>query len=695
MSEFALKSIFEEGKIKDTFNHYGIDLLVEDKKGVPDKDKQPLSSFKFSKYNVVIGANGSGKSRFLRAIRDLYKTDTTTRVVYGYFPEISVSTPKKRESKTDLPQYSLYSSLTEPDASFEDFLHEIELRGISYLVNLFNWSYRVERDRNISIITKVQDTFKELTGYTLIHKPDNRGSDDHESDQFMIADSDSKNPCDLYKKLKEFSPGELMLFYMSIFLSFPSTKGFERVIILDEPECHLHPEALLTFISKLKQLDGVSSVWIATHSLFLVPEFEFEDLVYIKDSKVIKRNSKLYTSINESLLGKHGKNIAEYFRSVDQWQIGGFLAECFLGPEVKDFVDSNDRQAQAFLNELREHDACAPRILDYGGGAGRLGKTLAEVCKGEKTYFYSIYDPMYAKEKNKEQKANLEKLSFPVYDDPAKIKGEYDFVVLMNALHEIKPSDWISTFSKISKLLKSGGYLIFVEERALHKGEWIDGYGYMVLSESELNILFGKDADEPKPIKTDERMICVSIPKENIENVNDEKISAALLQLEQNALQEIKNLRISQNTDRPRTYAFWVQQYINAKLYNEGIKEKITINLLEKLKPEFITIDTKLYGDVAHSIYKAVCSKCDGKSDGAEAHDWFEELLKLDKAYKNNTSMAVLWIAAALLGDPICREIVKHNSNYLETLNNLMGDEVSFEKSMKILKWQDGKKIAV
>lgn len=57
--------------------------------------------------------------------------------------------------------------------------------------------------------------------------------------------------------------------------------------------------------------------------------------------------------------------------------------------------------------------------------------------------------------------------------------------------------------------------------------------------------------------------------------------------------------------------------------------------------------------------------------------------------------MAVLWIAAALLGDPICREIVKHNSNYLETLNNLMGDEVSFEKSMKILKWQDGKKIAV
>ena len=51
--------------------------------------------------------------------------------------------------------------------------------------------------------------------------------------------------------MNRFSPGERLLLYMAIFFVLRRNSARERIIILDEPETHLHPQALLEFTRTL------------------------------------------------------------------------------------------------------------------------------------------------------------------------------------------------------------------------------------------------------------------------------------------------------------------------------------------------------------------------------------------------------------------------------------------------------------
>ena len=74
-----------------------------------------------------------------------------------------------------------------------------------------------------------------------------------------------------------------------------------------------------------------------------------------------------------------------------------------------------------------------------------------------------------------------------------KINNEADYVLLINVLHEIPPIEWKKLFESISKLLKDSGKLIIVEREELTIGESPYDEGFLMITKSGSEKLFGKN----------------------------------------------------------------------------------------------------------------------------------------------------------------------------------------------------------
>ncbi len=518
------------------------------------------NNFIFSNINVVIGSNGAGKTRFLRAIRELYHSNEKNNVMYGYFPGLSHSKTAIIKDN-ELPLCTLYESLQETEIEFEDFLREIELQNEDYIPQLLNYHSRLQRERGEKALNTLQNTFFEISGQEIVF----------EDNTIYISDKNGKKS-PLNEVITLFSPGELMIFYISVFLSLQKNSNKKRIIILDEPECHLHPKALLKFIQLLKESNYFTTIWIATHSLFLIPEFEFKDIIYIDDSKIVPRNSSTYRNILSDLLGEDTDRTSQFISSLSQWQYCEYIAECFIDPDVIDIINPKDEQVLLFLDFIKKHETI--KVLDFGGGSARLGLSLKQSTNTNTSKItYEIYD----------KKPQYKGDEFKVYTSLQSINQKYDCIVMMNVLHEIDPKDWVSVFIEIDSLLKETGNLLFVETSILNKGEMPNKTGYLVLDSEELQILLSSSKKlNPIIIKESQKSICIPIPKKLLRNVNEFSVKSAIESLESTTLKSIKNEREKADFKTSRYYAFLSQMYINAKLYNDSNHKTIEIESPKK-----------------------------------------------------------------------------------------------------------------
>ena len=216
------------------------------------------TNFEFSDINIVIGSNGSGKTRFLNAIRK-WRCAKEHSIMYGYFPALS-SSKKGIVQSDELPVCTLYESLQEDKITFEDFFKEIELHNEDYIPQLLHYQSIKQKDRGETTLKTLKETFSKLSGKEILI----------EKEMVYIKDKSGRKLL-LKDEILLFSPGELMIFYMSVFISLQTNGIKKRTIILDEPECHLHPKALIQFVKILRESNYFTEIWIATHSLFLVP----------------------------------------------------------------------------------------------------------------------------------------------------------------------------------------------------------------------------------------------------------------------------------------------------------------------------------------------------------------------------------------------------------------------------------------
>ena len=85
-------------------------------------------NYTFSNINIVIGANGSGKTRFLNAVKDIYSSDPKNNIIYGYFPALSDRKLMFNENNLELPENTIYESIYLDEISFLDFLKKLNYR---------------------------------------------------------------------------------------------------------------------------------------------------------------------------------------------------------------------------------------------------------------------------------------------------------------------------------------------------------------------------------------------------------------------------------------------------------------------------------------------------------------------------------------------------------------------------------------
>lgn len=555
-------------------------------------------NFTISTVNIVIGSNGSGKTRFLRAIKELYSLDKSKDILYGYFPALSDKKTSIDEQNCELPECTLYDSMYMDDVSFSDFFKEIETHNEDFIPELLEYHSQRQKKRGEKALNIVKESFFILTGKNLIIR----------NKKIYIRDS-SKKLESLSVALGMLSPGELMLFYMSIFLAIQQNGKNNKAIILDEPESHLHPKALISFVKLLTQTHEFAEIWIATHSLFIIPEYQFENIIYISESKVQKRTSTIYQNILSSLLGDEDGKIQSFFSSLSQWQYCEFIAECFADPTVIDTVNPKDEQVQLFIKYLKQYKPL--RVLDCGGGSGRLGLSLeAAQIDQTKDIIYDIFDkkPTYTGNK------------FSVYTDLKDIQSSYHCVVMMNFLHEVEPTEWQKLFYRLYDLMERDSYLLFVEVKALAQGEMPTEYGFFILSREELEILFQcpQGLSEIRN-KENQKSSCILIPRSSLLNVNEQTIQAAITHLQDHILNEIRLLRKNDNEQNDnmggvnsRRYAFLSQQFLNAKLFIDSGWELSAKPLEEfmgtgkkasKLVQTLSLIDKLWHGEIPKEIY--------------------------------------------------------------------------------------------
>jgi hypothetical protein len=169
------------------------------------------------------------------------------------------------------------------------------------------------------------------------------------------------------------------------------------------------------------------------------------------------------------------------------------------------------------------------------------------------------------------------KTIYTSYNDIKETK--FDFVVLCNVLHEINIDEWLPTLNKIIESLTQTGSLIIIEARTLSKGEQIGKIGFLLLSEPEIQIMFGLKTEpiSSKHIGEYQNITSVFIPKSDLNPVSFENLLKALDNLKENTITKIKKLRSSNELEKNsnkfgRQAAFLSQQHINAKLAIEHLQ---------------------------------------------------------------------------------------------------------------------------
>jgi ABC-type cobalamin/Fe3+-siderophores transport system ATPase subunit/SAM-dependent methyltransferase len=544
----------------------------------------------FSRKNLVIGKNGSGKTRFLKALETGKREKAGKEIVITlYFSEIQSYYNKVLESQEKNPDEAIheiypYDLLLEDDeSSFFDFLQAMEKDHSNFLRNILSILSMKRTKKN----TRARATLRELNELMMefLEKRIKIDSDEKNIEIEKVENETVIRSLPLEEAMSEFSPGELMLFYLCVFLIIIKRKYNEGIVlIIDEPELHLHPRALVKLIEILRRSDNISELWIATHSLFLVPLFAFEEIIFMQQNAIYSRSSQLYKDLYNSLVGLENISIFDFLESLDNWQYYQFIAECFCLPEPVDKIDINDEQFRKLLNGLKAKIGNNPiQMLDYGAGKCRIWECMQLLPESElkkNSVVYTAYEPYPEEDENRPFKMYRDFKD--IYSDEQK----FHVVVLMNVLHEIEGKQWEKTFREIDDVLFDDGLLIFLEVTSLSKGEQPYGQdGYLVLQDEQIKILFN-DANIVNMKKSpEEKSNCWMITKKQVGSVTKNTINESI-----NALCEISYDRLKiefqkriecahQNADEhskiisARRYAFLSQQYLNALLTKEILNE--------------------------------------------------------------------------------------------------------------------------
>jgi energy-coupling factor transporter ATP-binding protein EcfA2 len=389
------------------------------------------------------------------------------------------------------------------------------------------------------------------------------------------------------------SDGQKMLIQLAVALHAQKGKLDNTVFILDEPENHLHPSALIDFLENLANVAQNSQFWISTHSVPLLAYIAHKEpmsIWFVEDSKVNNAGSKP-EHVLHGLLGDDEQigNLNAFTSLPAQYAAIKFASECLIDPKVSNDGKGDPQVAQ--INELLQLDATSPiSLMDYGAGKCRLLLGLEELAeeRGNKLPNLMSY---FAYDKSPENKAYSLTVINSIYQEKIrryflskddffsnKEKKSIDIVVICNVMHEIIPNDWLTLFdqhSLIYRSLKDTGSVLIVEDQRIPIGEKAHKFGFIVLDTAHLRTLFSIKEEDCNigafhvfDHRNDGRLKAHKISKELIRRVNAESRKSAIEEVKETAIEKIKELREAKPDYRNgQLHGFWTQQFANASLW--------------------------------------------------------------------------------------------------------------------------------
>ena len=334
----------------------------------------------------------------------------------------------------------------------------------------------------------------------------------------------------------ELSEGQRILITWAICLHVNGSKKFrDAIILIEEPETHLHPDACVSALKIMRDniVGENGQLWISTHSPAVVASLSDATIYYVYDNTIEFASSQI-DRVMDGLLG--GKESRERMRDLlDEADVVSFLqmaADCLVSPKTLP-AGENDPQARQLLKILSNNGlgGNSVRVLEFGAGRGRLAGTMAQIktVGEERSFSYFAYNgPRFRKHedecaRNVELLSHIDGIESRVADTLSEFRGENEkihVVLFLNTLHEIPPKEWIGIFSEIELILHDDGIILFMEDQNMRVGEKAHSYGFLVFNVDEIRALFksGKEVDIIDT-KKNGRVTAIAVPGQVLQNV--------------------------------------------------------------------------------------------------------------------------------------------------------------------------------
>lgn len=381
------------------------------------------------------------------------------------------------------------------------------------------------------------------------------------------------------------SDGQKILLQLCVAIYAQGANLSDYILVMDEPENHLHPSAVIEMIDKIRELNPEGQIWIATHSIALLSHFDPSYIWYVKDGSVSYSGRKP-EQVLKGLLGneENMRHLHSFINLPDEFALSRFAFECLLPPSVVESNSSDPQfcQFKKILENIWANGKDKISLLDYGAGKGRMianlsdtkdvdSKMLDYVAYDESSYnkdvCISSINTFYSDSGNR---------YFNEIDDlfASRQEKSFDIVLMCNVLHEIPHDKWISLFSQLQKLLKDDGFLLLIEDCKIPIGELPHQKGFLVLRSDHLRVLFDIPvvessfvAYDARPDTEPGRLMAHLIPAKYLNMVTNESMKKAFDGLCKTSLASIKLIRSQEHSYKNGLeHAFWVQQLANATL---------------------------------------------------------------------------------------------------------------------------------
>ncbi len=574
-----------------------LDLAVAEDLGLRSGSLAPLGELV-----VLAGPNGAGKSRVLATVKSLlsdprlgrdfrtlylpypekypdlhrkfnsftYEGDWTKSQVFDFFPTKYVLRDHRRLTPKEEQDYAAKVR----EVGVED-IHE---HALSYISTILRRAFTathpdiglglVERESAIQERERLRGVCKELLGadlgYDLDQQPTLFGRPIPES---------------------SLSRGQTILLQLAVALHAQATLLNGAVLLVDEPENHLHPSSAIAILDHLRRRNPSGQMWVATHSVPILAAMPPECIWYLSQGRASWAGRSPEHVLNGLLGGQEGcQRVADFLRLPAQLASNRFAAECLTKPAVVD-TGSDDPQAKQLRDFCQTQRQRAPlRVLDYGAGRARLLIALADrVPEGDFTRLisYQAYEPfpdpdgmLSARLEAVYGKENRPRLLTAEDQLETLDQGSVDIVVMCNVLHEIPPRKWTSLFGKdgaISRMLAEDGHVLILEDMEMPHGELAHEFGFLLLDNPHLHKLFACHGGDTVTIKSvtayQGRLSGHAIPAKLCGRTTHVNVLDALQLLQKTARQKIANLRKGEPSARNgRLHALWTQLLANADL---------------------------------------------------------------------------------------------------------------------------------